>query len=561
MSSVRVAAAIGTGLALADGSIVVLALPAIQAEFDASVEAVAAVIGAYTLALGLGLLAVNRWSGRPGAARLGPAGMLGFAVASAAAGVAPTMGLLIGLRAVHGLQAALVLGAAFELLAGGHDRGRLWRAAAIFGAAAGPALGGALTELLDWRAIFLIQAPVAIVAALVLQVGARPTSEPSRNSGRTRLSIRAVCLGLLSAALTGVLFLLVLLLVSGWALSPLEAAAVVSVLPIAAFLGARVPGDPASRAIVGSALVGAGVLSLAFLPLDTVAMTIAPQLVAGVGMGMALPAMAGGLLPERSSTDAAKLLAVRHLGITAALAILAPVAAVELEGAAEQVRERGAALILDARLPPENKLGLAAVATSDLDAIAPRATLSDSLDQARHAIDRAHVDEYDRVQDRADETLVVAVNGAFAPTFLFCGALALLAAGGLLISARPGAGRAAIAACVLAAALVPAQAAIAVAERPEPVAIADPCEGRSLPGTGGLSGLLQDGALVLLDQAACSLGSSREELALALVDEHDARAYEDEYGVNPRSAGDLLSTILNDESSPLGRLLDDVLGL
>ena len=238
-----------------------------------------------------------------------------------------------------------------------------------------------------------------------------------------------MCLGLLSAALTGVLFLMVLLLVSGWALSPLEAAAVVSALPLGAFIGTRIPGRDAQRAIAGSVLVGAGVLSLAFLPGDDVAMTIAPQLIAGIGMGMALPALAGGLLPERTSADAAHLLAVRHLGITLALVLLAPVAASQLDDAAELTRERGAALVLDARLPPLDKVELAEAATADLEAIAPRAGLRSSLAEARQEVAPGDRDEFDALTGRADENLVNAINDAFAPTFLICGALALLGAG------------------------------------------------------------------------------------------------------------------------------------
>ncbi|MGH2946455.1 MAG: hypothetical protein ACRDPC_09400, partial [Solirubrobacteraceae bacterium] len=79
---------------------------------------------------------------------------------------------------------------------------------------------------------------------------------------------------------------------------------------------------------------------------------------------------------------------------------------------------------------------------------------------------------------------------------------------------------------------------------PEPVRIADPCERRALPETGGIEGALQDAALVALDRAACRFGSSREELAVALVDAGARAAYEREHGVDPRDAGGLLSAVL-----------------
>jgi Major Facilitator Superfamily len=548
VSRTHAAIAIAAGLALADASVVVLALPPILLDLDASIEAVAAVIGVYTLALAIGLFSATRSRRIPDTVRLGALGMLCFALASAGCGLAPNMVALIASRAVQGVAAAAVLLAAFDLLdAGRPDAGgrRLWTAAAILGAAIGPALGGTLTQLLDWRAIFLVQAPVVAIAALICLGASRGAGRTADYSaGRESFSVRALCLGLVSAALIGVLFLLVLLLVSGWALSPLAAAAVVSVLPLAALLGMRVPWEPGSRAIVGCALVGAGVLSLAFLPVDAVAMTIAPQVVAGIGMGMALPALAGGLLRERSAADAGQLLFVRHLGITLALLILAPIAAAQLDDAAGQVRERGTALILDADLPVREKLDLADVATADLSSIAPRDALRSSLQRARRNVDPEDLEPFDRLKRRADETLVTAVNDAFAPTFLICGALALVAAAALLVSMRTRLHRAPLAACAVAAALIPAQAGIAAATKPDAVVIADPCKGRPSPDVGGFEGLLQGGALALLDATACRLGSSREELALALVDEEQARAFKKKHGVDPRSLGDLLPRLL-----------------
>lgn len=441
-----------------------------------------------------------------------------------------------------------MLVAAFELLNAGQPGGsrpRAWLNAAVVGAAIGPALGGVLTELLDWRAIFLLQAPIIATAGLMCRAPgpANAAGYGSPPAPRPLPPAAAVCLALLSAALTGVLFLAVLLLIVGWGRSPLAAAAVVSVLPLAALLGTRAPGDHAMRAIVGCTLVGIGVLCLAFLPLDSVAMTIVPLLVAGLGMGMALPALAGGLLPERTATEAARLLAVRHLGITLALVALAPIAAVQLDGAADRIRERGTALILDARLPPEDKLQLAQVAAADLDGIAPRTALRTALDQAGDDISANDGTEYERLRRRSDEALVMGINDAFAPTFLICGTLGLLAAGGLLITIRPRLRNAALATCASAALLVPVQAALAAAARPDKVRIADPCAHRQLPATGGAAGLLQDGVLVLLDTAACQFGSTREELALALIGHEQARAYADRYQIEAPSLTRLLSAL------------------
>jgi len=72
------------------------------------------------------------------------------------------------------------------------------------------------------------------------------------------------------------------------------------------------------------------------------------------------------------------------------------------------------------------------------------------------------------------------------------------------------------------------------------VAIADPCQPRKLPDSGGLTGFLQDQALKVLDTTACKNGSSREELVLALADDGEAKSYAKKYGVDPRSTGGLI---------------------
>jgi hypothetical protein len=97
-----IAATVGAGLALADASVVVLALPPILTEFDASVEAVAAVIGAYTLALAAALPIIIRHRRGRHAGRFAMLGMLGFALASAACGLTGAMAPLIALRTTQG---------------------------------------------------------------------------------------------------------------------------------------------------------------------------------------------------------------------------------------------------------------------------------------------------------------------------------------------------------------------------------------------------------------------------------------------------------------------------
>ena len=145
-------------------------------------------LGVYTLVLTLAL---------PAAARLRPGAVVGalvFAGASLACGLAESIGVLLAMRGVQAVGGAALLVGAFALLDAGGAGRRAWTATAIFGFAAGPALGGALTQALDWRAIFLVQAPLAAAAAFAAWravPAARRPRRRARPSGRPRPSHHA----------------------------------------------------------------------------------------------------------------------------------------------------------------------------------------------------------------------------------------------------------------------------------------------------------------------------------------------------------------------------------
>ncbi|MEZ0293531.1 MAG: MFS transporter, partial [Solirubrobacteraceae bacterium] len=161
MRTLRVLIAIGIGVALADASIVTLALPELLIDLDTSVEGVAAVIGVYTLALALALPLAALARRAVSDPALCAIGFAVFAVAGGFCAAADTLTSMLVFRTLQALGAAAALVGGFALLRGG----RLWIAAAVFGTAVGPALGGALTQVFDWRAIFEFQVPVGLVAA------------------------------------------------------------------------------------------------------------------------------------------------------------------------------------------------------------------------------------------------------------------------------------------------------------------------------------------------------------------------------------------------------------
>jgi hypothetical protein len=234
------------------------------------------------------------------------------------------------------------------------------------------------------------------------------------------------------------------------------------------------------------------------------------------------------------------------MGIFVALAIIAPIASHQLDTAVKDTRERGAALILDARLPPLDKLGLVSTVSGPVDTEDPRGSLKRALADAAPRFQKDPVERaaYANLQKRADDTLVEGVDTAFRIPLLVCGAFGLLAA--LLVLPPPGrARRTALAAGLAALAVAAVAHVVRPSLAPEPVRIADPCHPRALPNTGGLSGVLQDAALKALDRAACRFGSSREELALALVDPQDAAAFKREHGVDPRSVLNILRALLH----------------
>ena len=537
---------LAAGLGLADASIVTLALPQVLHALNTSVQGVAAVLAVYTIVLAAALLGAERFARRYGAARIGAAGFALLAASSILCGAADSLAVLLVGRAAQAAGAAAGLVAVFELV-GGAERGRrLWLAAAILASAVGPALGGALTQAFNWRAIFFVQAPPAALAAWAALKGVSP---PLMHAGAapeadSPLPARpAISLALVSAALTAVLFLLVLLLIAGWAVSPLRAAAAVTVIPLGALAGSRAPGEPRLRAACGAALIGAGVLALAWLPQAHLTWTLVPAALAGVGMGMSLPALAGELIPERTPYDAARLLAIRHAGIAILIATLAPLLSHQLTNATETAKERGVALVLDAKLPPLSKISLAPQLLNSVDADRPRAALRAALAAHRGQFSGAELQTYDALARRADDTLVEGVAAAFHDAFVIAGALALLGAF-VLLTPRTARTLATAAAGAMAIGLPVSYVAFHHHLAPEPVVLRDPCKPRPLPGSGGITGVVQDEALRVLDTTACRLHATREELVLAFADADEAKRFKKRHGIDPRSITSLLGGLI-----------------
>ena len=157
-----------------DASIVNVALPAIFKGLNFSLANLQWVVTAYTLAFGGFLLFGGRMADIFGRRRIFLAGLIGFTVASMAAGAAQNETMMIVARAIQGLAAAFMSPAALSIVLTefreGGERNRalgIWGAVAAGGGAAGLLFGGILTQYLGWRWDFFVNVPVGIILAIL----------------------------------------------------------------------------------------------------------------------------------------------------------------------------------------------------------------------------------------------------------------------------------------------------------------------------------------------------------------------------------------------------------
>jgi MFS family permease len=423
---------LSVGLALADSSIVTLALPEILGRFDVGITTVAWVLTSFNLVLALvAVPAAFVARRRPRLAFL--AGALVFAAASLACGLAGSFELLVAARCVQAVGAAFVVVAALDLLAettgSGARAARVWVVAGVLGAAFGPGVGGILTELFGWRSIFLVQVPLVLVPLLpVMALRGIVEQRPRASAGRPHLSANAALL-FLSGGLVAALFLVVLLLVSGWGMSPATAGLVVTVLPLAAIAAARLPARPGGvgvRTASGVVLVAGGLTALALLPRAGWIWTIAPQLLVGAGIGLTLAALTQRAVAGRAEqiVHGGWTLAARHAGVVLGLLLLAPILTSALNQSRDEAVRAGAAVVLDSRIPALDKLSIVQDVLDEVDKAEARGELPDV---SAALADRPDDDRYRTLVAALQDQLDRAVTDAFSTPFLLAAVIALAA--------------------------------------------------------------------------------------------------------------------------------------
>jgi EmrB/QacA subfamily drug resistance transporter len=301
-----------------DFSIVNVALPSIERELHMPPDAVQWIVTGYAISFGGLLILGGRAADLLGRRRMFVAGLIAFALASLAGGLAQDPALLIAARVIQGAGAAIVAPAALSLITTSFPEGpKRTRAIGLYGAissvgfVAGQVLGGVLVEFTSWRAVFLVNVPVGLAAAALAPAilgSAKATSGPHR------LDVRGALL--ITSAVTLVVFAVSQGVILGWT-SPLVIAAIVGAAAAAAgFLKAETKHpEPLIRLSLlhrtglrnGSTLSfllglwnGGEMLILSLYlqqvlhesPLFT-GLAIAPQGVVGFGMGLLGPRLAG----------------------------------------------------------------------------------------------------------------------------------------------------------------------------------------------------------------------------------------------------------------------------
>jgi EmrB/QacA subfamily drug resistance transporter len=203
---------LATAMLMLDIAVVNTALPHIASSLDAGISGLQWVVDAYTVALAAVVLTSGSIADRLGRRRVFASGLVLFTAASLLCGIAGTIEMLDGARALQGVGGAILFATSLSLLA---DAFPEWKerskALAIYGAtigasfAVGPAVGGAITSYLGWRWVFYVNVPVGIAAIAATYRWVRESRDPNARridwAGQT--------------ALVGGLFLLVLALLRG----------------------------------------------------------------------------------------------------------------------------------------------------------------------------------------------------------------------------------------------------------------------------------------------------------------------------------------------------------
>jgi EmrB/QacA subfamily drug resistance transporter len=275
---------LGSSMVFIDGTVVNVALPALQSSLNATVPDVLWVVEAYALCLAALILVGGSMGDRFGRRRVFCSGAAVFAVASIWCGVSPGISQLIMARAAQGIGGALLIPGSLAIISASFSEDRrgtaigTWSGFTAITAAIGPVLGGWLIERVSWRAVFFINVPLALA---VLGLSYWRVPESSDNSAGKQLDwwgavlatagLGGVVYGLIESSRLGFAHPLVLVaLGSGAALLSVfivvEARSANPMLPLTLFRSRNFVGANVLTLFLYTALTGA----MFFVPLNLI---------------------------------------------------------------------------------------------------------------------------------------------------------------------------------------------------------------------------------------------------------------------------------------------------
>ena len=269
------ATVLGSGIAFLDSTVVNVALPSIQEDLGGGLAGLQWTMDAYLVTLGSLMLLGDRLGDIFGRKKLFVWGLAGFAVASALCGIAPSIEMLIGARALQGVAAAMLVPGSLAIIQASfapEDRARAigaWSGLSGVTTAIGPFLGGWMVDAVSWRLVFFINLPIAVVAILI---AIRHVPESYDETAVRKVDLPGAVLA--GVGISGVLYALIEGPAKGWG-SPsivgsmligigalvgffvVEARSSYPMLPLSIFRSKQFSGANATTLLVYGALSGA----------------------------------------------------------------------------------------------------------------------------------------------------------------------------------------------------------------------------------------------------------------------------------------------------------------
>jgi EmrB/QacA subfamily drug resistance transporter len=190
-----------------DNTVVNVALPSIQDDLHSSISGLEWTVNAYTLSFAVLLVTGGRLGDIFGRRRMFLFGVMVFGLSSAFIGFSQSETWLVGFRAVQGVGAAFMMPATLSIISNAfppHERGKAigtWAGVSAIALAAGPLVGGWLTEDVSWRAIFFLNVPVAIGAVAVTLFAAQESRDETVSRKVDIPGIAALTIGLTALVL------------------------------------------------------------------------------------------------------------------------------------------------------------------------------------------------------------------------------------------------------------------------------------------------------------------------------------------------------------------------